>query len=332
MRRYTLILDKACNMCCSYCHQGQNKPAIMRNMPPPEKVVNYFPRTGDYEIVMYGGEPLLHWDFIEKFCTIIRNRQQKIRLTLPTNGTLLTLAMAKVLNDLQVNVILSHDGKHHYATRQYEDILQLNPEPFLTLNSRSIAATCCSLNPNFYDIWNYFDEFRLKHGLEKREHVLIQLCKDVEGNTPKELLIYNNCEFETMLNQVFTNLEYDLRNGIFNSFEIIQYWSMLQRIKANLDAPDLISVWCGMDREVCDIDVFGRIYSCHNQKEPIGEIGSVDLAGGCSKYKSDPHCCGCPAYIYCGGGCHVASPETRKNTCYTTRHQVERLLDVLRRL
>lgn len=332
MRRYTLILDKACNKHCLYCHQGKNKPVALENIPTPEEVVRYFPNDGIYEIVLYGGEPLLHWDFIENFCKIIRSRKQEIKLTLSTNGTLLTVARAKKLNELDVHVSLSHDGRRHRITRQYEDLLQVNPEPYLTLNSRSISATCCSLNPNFYDIWNYFEDFKNKHGIEKREQIVIQLCKDVEGNTPIELLVYNNSEFEEMLDTVFKNLKIDLINGVFNSYEVMQYWSMIQRIKTNLDNLDAISVWCGMDREVCDIDVFGNIYSCHNQRLPFGQLGSVELAGECSKYRNDIYCHECIAYIYCGGGCHVASEESRKYTCYTTRQQVERLLNVLQNI
>lgn len=332
IRRYTLILDKACNKNCLYCHQGSCKPNPMKRMPNPKDVVNYFPKVGYYEIVLYGGEPLLHWEFLIEFCTIIRGRGQEIKLTIPTNGTLLTLNKAKILNDLYVNVVLSHDGRHHCATRRYNDLLIVNPDPYMALNSRSIASTCCSLNPNFYDVWDYFEEFRIKHGLEKRENVLIQLCKDVEGNTPEELFIYNNKEFEEMLDKVFAKLEFDILRGVFNSYEVLQYWSMIQRIKANLDAPGSVSVWCGMDREVCDLDVFGNVYSCHNQKVSIGAVNVVPPTGERSKYKNDPYCSDCSAYIYCGGGCPVASPTSRRYTCYTTRQQVERLLGVLRNL
>lgn len=318
-------------MNCIYCHQGKNKPVFSNITESPLTVAKYFPEVGKYKIVLYGGEPLLYWDFLVEFCSIMKSRNPNVDFSMASNGTLLSLEKSNKLNELGVAVTISHDGKHHETTRKYFDILKKNPMPYLNLHKRSIASTITSLNYNFYDVWDYFEQFRINHGLQMKEEITLQLCKDVDNNTPRHLFIYNNYEWEKMLDGIFDKLYHDLTNGNIGSYECMQYMPMINKISRNIKTPENMSIWCGMDKHTCDIDIHGNLYYCHNQEKHFDSIKSSckDITGGCSQYRNDKTCLECDAYIYCGGGCHVSNPEKRKYSCYIMKHQVSRVIDLL---
>lgn len=336
--KYFLILGKSCNMKCIYCHQGENKPCYspleISNYPDPKTVAGYFPKEGKYKITLYGGEPLLYWDFIVPFVETIKSINPDIEIGMPSNGLLLTVDKAKKLNELDVSLGLSHDGKYYEQTRGVRDILKINPEPYLMLNKRNIGAVVSRINYNFYDVWEYFEEFKIKHGLPNREYVFIQPIKDVEDNTPEELLIYNMPEYEAMLDMVFSNLKNYIKDGSYkNSYEWMQYEPMAKTLLWRLQNPEIHGVWCGADTQVCHIDVYGNLYYCHNVAKPYANINDVGIKpGGYNPYLNDKKCVNCPVYIICGGGCPVSAPHKRKYMCYVKYNEMIRFLNMIHEL
>jgi len=337
IRSYFLTLGRACNLQCVYCHQGDSKPSLStcreQDIPDPAVVTEYFPKEGHYKIVLYGGEPLLYWDFLVPFVELMKERNPNVDFNMPTNGTLLTIEKAKKINELGIKVGLSHDGKHFEQTRKTKDILQVNPEPYLTLDKRNIGAVVSRINPDFYDVWDYFEEFKIKHGLAQKEFVHIQVVKDVEGNTPHELLINNMPEYELMLDKVFDHLYQDILANKFEGYEFMQYAPLIQTLNWRLKKPELKGVWCGADTQVCHIDVYGNMFPCHNSTKTIGNRKDLGiLAGGYNPNIDNEKCINCRAYTICGGGCPMASPENRESMCYTMYHQITRLMDMLKKL
>ncbi len=343
IKRYFISLGKACNMHCIYCHQGGDKPVCPAlhvenaDVQKIRDIVSYFPKTGKYAVTLYGGEPLLYWDTIVRLVDALRNNNPDIKIGMPTNGLLLTTSKALKLNELDVMVGLSHDGPVFEKTRRSKDILKINPEPFLTLNTRSISAVVSKLNWNFYDVWEYFDEFSLKHnccGPVRKENIQIQIAKDVENNTPEELLILDMPEFEQMLDKVFDNLENHIRNKEFTSYEYQQYRGFIETLNLRLKEPDKIGIWCGADKQVAHLDMEGNLYVCHNVAKPYGNVRNFKeiKPGGYNPYLYDSKCIACPAYIICGGACPVAHPDKRKYTCYFMYQQVTRLFNMLHNL
>lgn len=125
-----LILTDDCNLGCTYCLLQTQGGKAVRNGQMSESVANsaldYFCGSiqhrseGDFDIekqiVYYGGEPLLNFDVLRRSVDYARSLMsqnvlpRKTRLTVVTNGTLLTRERASYLKSRGVNVGISIDG------------------------------------------------------------------------------------------------------------------------------------------------------------------------------------------------------------------------------
>lgn len=334
IQNYYLVLSKACNLRCIYCHQGQNKPILDKSdFVGPNKVAAYFPVEGNYRVTLFGGEPLLDFEYFCRIAEAIKNRNPNVKLNTITNGTLLTIKRAKKINELGISVGLSHDGKYFEETRGGKDFLKFNPEPYLTLENRSISATACRINYDFYDVWGYFEEFKLKHGLEKRENCFIQVVKDVDDNTDEKLLIIDMPEWESMLDKTFNELEKQVNVGDFSGYEFMQYRPWFESMNYRLQNPMGICSSCGADKHTCHIDIQGNLFPCHNMSKPNGHVAKTGLqTGNFNPYAESEKCKTCEAFIICGGGC-IATPEYKhKHSCYIHYQQVTKMIAMLKRL
>jgi uncharacterized protein len=333
INKYYLMIGKACNLSCIYCHQGLHNVRDNDITVNPKKVASYFPQTGKYTVMLYGGEPLLYWDYIQRLAVSLKERNPNVNLRTITNGTLLTVNTAKKLNELGISVGVSHDGYKFEETRRTKDFLKSNPEPYLTLEKRSISATASKINYNFYDVWKYFEEFRIKNGLASRENCHIEVICDVEGNTDVNLLMKDMPKFEQMLDKVFLNLEKAIKGNDFSSYEYRQYRPMLESLNYRLQHPSMIFSRCGADSQVCHIDIHGNLYPCHNMGNPNGHIAISGIQPGrYNPYKDLAKCQTCIAYVLCGGGCIATSQTVHSYECYARYHQVVRLLNLLQKL
>jgi radical SAM protein with 4Fe4S-binding SPASM domain len=325
--RYYLTMTKSCNLRCKYCLQGQDKP---ENLVPVDvrKVASYFPETGIYNLIFFGGEPFLLFDEMIEIARLVKEKNSHANMIVATNGTLLTVERADILNSLDFTIAISHDGFMHEELRGIPDFLKVNPEPFLALKNRSVAATITSLNWDFYRIWEYFDNFEAKY--DTKVPVLLQVTEDDEGNTPEELFLYNNKAFEAMIDRVFANLKSSILNSDFTSREYLQYFPMIEKLNLVLNNPSYFGCRCGADTSSCHIDIHGNLYACHNAKNPNDHIDISGVQpGNYNPYRNLKECQECPAYLLCGGGCPMAHPTRRKYICYIEFQQYSRLLKVL---
>ncbi len=327
--RFFLILGKECNGSCIYCHQGLNDTPygkVHEPLPDPKKVATYFPKEGGYTLTLYGGEPLLYWDFIVPFVYAIKNRNPQVRLTMVSNGFLLTKDKAKFMNENNIIFGLSHDGYYYQQTRKKDDILQVNPEPFLLIDKKNIAATCSSLSSDFYQIWDYFDEFRVKHNVPIFP-VAIQMMKDVENTTAEFLFIKNRKKYEQMLDKVFDNLYHNVMIDYFECYEWMQYKRMIESLGRNLE-DKIPGLFCGADTSTIDVDIYGNLYNCHNCCKPFSHI-SNGIKASEKPFVPSEKCLSCLSYPLCGGLCYVAEQSKKEYMCYTMTEQVKRLIEFL---
>ena len=116
-----------CNLNCTYCHiqhGRENRKSVSMNVPTLIRGLDIFKSYGGFEeengeIMYYGGEPFLEPDFLLKSLEMIRSYSSKIKITIFTNGTLITEELAEKLKKYKLYVIVSMDGREsaHDAAR-----------------------------------------------------------------------------------------------------------------------------------------------------------------------------------------------------------------------
>lgn len=328
--RYYLILDRKCNMNCIYCIQDDGAKQLPKTFyfPSPEHVAKYFPQNNMlYEVIFYGGEAFIYFDYMIEIARCIKERNENVRFAVTTNGTLLTVERAKILNELEFRVNLSHDAHVYETTRRRQDFLKVNPEPVLLLNNFVFISTITKYNWDYYKVWDYFENFYIKHGI-KRHKVNMMFLKDCFGHTDKNLFIYKNKDFEKMLDKVFYNLKIHILNNNFESYEFMCYENLLGRIlKENLYHNS--KSFCMFFDTAMAIDVYGNIYDCHNDVSPYGHLTDKELNEYENPYLSQEPCRNCNIKGVCAGGCVKASDDRRKFICYYMKHEIGRMIKML---
>ncbi len=119
----TLVLTHDCNLACTYCYTGEKFRAAMDDATAAAGLDLAFKGRGPVDLGFFGGEPLIRFDQLVAIARDARERATRekrgLRLSVTTNGTLLTAARLEVLSSLGVQVTLSLDGAReaHEATR-----------------------------------------------------------------------------------------------------------------------------------------------------------------------------------------------------------------------
>jgi uncharacterized protein len=127
------ILSESCNLACSYCFENA-PPSNPAEIIDPTKImskqtafqcIDFFERMislysknkDDQDIIFYGGEPLLNYPVLISVLKEIEKRKidnaniwKNVRLSLVTNGTLLTIEKALELKRFGLSIGISIDG------------------------------------------------------------------------------------------------------------------------------------------------------------------------------------------------------------------------------
>ncbi len=113
--KLTLVLDHACNLRCSYCYAGPKSGRRMPEAVAEAALDLVLSRPPPYlRIGLFGGEPLLAPELIDRVATEARRRAEgagtRLRLTLTSNGTLLDGPTLDLLERHRIRLTVSLDG------------------------------------------------------------------------------------------------------------------------------------------------------------------------------------------------------------------------------
>ena len=95
-----LILTDKCNLSCSYCYERNRKYEDMGN-----DIFEAALKMVDKHIMIFGGEPCLRIDLIERICKEFHGEYQLV-----TNGTILPEKLQNLIKEYQFGTQLSIDG------------------------------------------------------------------------------------------------------------------------------------------------------------------------------------------------------------------------------
>lgn len=330
--RYYLIFNRNCNMNCIYCVQGQEvkQNHCINKFPPPKTIAQYFPPQYSYDVVFYGGEPFLYFDYMIECAREIKARCPHANMVVTTNATMLDLPKIEKLNSLNFRVNISHDGYVYEKTRKRKDILITHSDVICSLNNFNFIDTITKYNYDYYKNWEFFENFFIKNGL-KRHKVAFSVLKDSGGYTPLDLFIYNNKDFENMLDKVMKNLKQRIINKDWESYEFMCYENTFGKILKELTYHNSKS-YCGSFDTVLELDVFGNVYDCHNSISPCGKLSDKNFKAICVPYLKQEPCLSCEVKHICLGACPKSSLEAHKYMCYYMKNEYTRLWHTLQEL
>ena len=110
-----LSVTYACNLACRYCYVRANgRPPATMSRETARRAIDLLRPPGPWRIGFFGGEPLVAWDLVREIVESATGRAQalgaKVRFSITTNGTLVTLERAEFLARHGFSLIVSLDG------------------------------------------------------------------------------------------------------------------------------------------------------------------------------------------------------------------------------
>ncbi len=114
--KYTLFLTRRCNLACEYCYVGKSVDTMSLDIA--DRVIDFgfrnTPPSEDIDFGFFGGEPLLEYPLLEEIVHRIEAHPQydpcRVKLSVVTNGTLLSAAIAGFVRAHRIALTVSCDG------------------------------------------------------------------------------------------------------------------------------------------------------------------------------------------------------------------------------
>ncbi|MBC7321444.1 SPASM domain-containing protein [bacterium] len=120
LKSLCLNVSHSCNMLCNYCFTSHNltSDGSLMSLETACKAIDFLIEaskdTKNIEIDFFGGEPLLNLDVVRDASIYGKKRaiesNKNLRITLTTNGLLLSEKNLDLLDKLEISIVLSLDG------------------------------------------------------------------------------------------------------------------------------------------------------------------------------------------------------------------------------
>ncbi|WP_440871052.1 radical SAM protein [Thermodesulfovibrio yellowstonii] len=344
----------SCNLGCAYCFA--NSPRYLQTHKTLmsediafrgiEFMLNQSPDDKEYDLIFFGGEPLLRFDLIRKIIehtSELSKSDKKFYYSITTNGTLLTKDVFDYLKDNNVSIMLSIDGTEelHNKNRPYKDgrpswqdiINNISKIPDIGYYIMA-RVTVTSTKPTLLDIFNNM------RSLGFIDVALVEICPN-SGEMPvlpSELI-------PTLKSQYLELAEYLIEA------ETDPYHNGLKCLSVNMQAlrERKRSFYCcstGISSLYLTPD--GDFYPCMRLITEKGEniMGNLEIGVDREKIKSfiqnnifNKKCIQCWARYICGGGCYGDSfayggniRSVIENYCIMNRFKIEVAAYILKKL
>ena len=140
--KMSLLPNSACNFACSYCYSAKGRSSTVLSWEMAKIALDYFinpERVTQRNLSLFisgGGEPLLSWDITKRCIAYATSRSKElgftIRISIITNGSLITKEMAGFLLEHDCSVCISFEVLRELQDKQrknfegvHKNILQL---------------------------------------------------------------------------------------------------------------------------------------------------------------------------------------------------------------
>ncbi len=235
IRRFFLGITTHCNMVCRYCFVKDTNEFM--SLKDAQRCLDFFLQSGGKNklLYLYGGEPLLYFDFIKKIVPIFSRQAEKYKkvpsVIIVTNGTIVNEDICKFIKEYHIKVMISLSGRkesHDFFRvfkngRKTFEIIRKNIELFSRVVSSKDLWVSYTLHPQFLKNFKK-DIFYLIHTL----HFINLHIEPVQYTSgvywsPVELE-----EFEIKVKELFECIKKNItkRKFIFNS-NVIRHLEVL---------------------------------------------------------------------------------------------------------
>lgn len=311
-----------CNLRCKYCFAGTGDFGHDRSLMSKEvgeKAVDFIiagsGKRKHCEIDFFGGEPLMNMPVVKHVVDYVHKREQEtgkeFKLTLTTNGVLLNDENIRYLNEQNISLVLSLDGRKavHDHMRpnvggkgSYDQVMKNFKKLVQARHNENyfLRGTFTAYNLDFTaDVLDMADQ---GFDLLSVEPVV---AKDCDYAIEQEHLPQLFAEYEKLA-KVFLERKHDDRGFFFFHFnmDLSNGPCVAKRLSG-----------CGAGHEYFAVAPNGDLYPCHQfvgrDKYLLGNIFTGVTNKEMPQYFRQSHvlnkptCKDCWARFYCSGGCHA---------------------------
>jgi len=322
-------LGLSCNYSCEYC--------LQRFVPTAEetsnKHIDHFIKMvskklseSPKNIQFWGGEPLVYWKTIKPLSYKLKELYPKASFLMITNGSLLTSEVIDWIEELNVNVGISHDGPGQSIR---------GPDPFEDADIRKNILTLFEKRPKNTS----FNSMLHRRNFNRKE--IQDFFTNVLGHSEFNIGEggFIDAYDEGGLNNLIDDkkLHYDFRRETvfqirekqINNFIILRsrFKTWYDSIVAQRHA-DTLGQKCGMDDPgALAVDLRGNVLTCQNvssvstapngRSHLIGHLNNLEKVKltTATHWKHRESCSNCPVLQACQGSCMFLKGELFSKSC-----------------
>jgi uncharacterized protein len=327
-------MGMACNYSCQYCKQSTHgKYDPHATLADAEDFVGRFgeicttDRNEPINIQLWGGEPLLYWSVLTLLGEFFRKEFPFSRITVLSNGSLMTREKADWFLEKNIILAFSHDGPGQLDYRS-GDCLEDGSE---------------SLDALRYYASKSSEPLYVNAVITKGRYDLVGIIEHIEGLVGKNtrvgfegiVLVEDEAQFDA--STMFAECDYlelrqamvsQLVEGKLNGVGVFR--SKINALLSSMTAdgfkiPGDCQQKCSMDSPYnVSFDLKGNILACHSTPKTIGHIDAYEKASleqiNFVHWSKRPECLSCPVLVLCRGGCLAQDATAFWHSCNNEFH------------
>jgi len=318
-----------CNFNCAYCIQGQfGSRGIISNDDVDKWIDNFdtwctSKKDNPMGIQLWGGEPLLYMDCIKRLVIFLHERFTNSRISVVSNGSLLTKDIADFFIENYVEFVVSHDGPTNLKNRTLDPLAEgsesLKWIKYLNDHKSRQAGVIFNavITKDNHDIQSIIDH--IKGIMGDRASVNFEGIVTVEDRD-----IFSD-------DMLYTDKDYlELRENIIKMYAsgslqgVAPFQQKFDGLLFNWFHPDRVIEpgsfqKCGMDNPyTLGLNLHGDVLKCHSTTEVIGNVDNldiVDLYSGVTRWEQRDECKECIVLSLCKGACMLVDEKSWAYTC-----------------
>ncbi|WP_196605285.1 thioether cross-link-forming SCIFF peptide maturase [Pectinatus haikarae] len=327
-----LLVAHDCNLRCKYCFAdtgdfGADRQLMNRQVGEAavEYIIEHSGSRKHCEIDFFGGEPLVNMPLVKHITAYVRKREKEagkiFKLTLTTNGILLNDENIKFLNDNNISVVISLDGRKSVHDHMRPDAGGHDTYNRAVANFKKLVKS--RNDENYYMRGTY-----TKYNLDFTNDVVSMADEgfDILSIEPVIAKDEDYAILESDLPQIFA--EYDKLVNTYLQYRREGRGFFFFHFNIDLNNGPCVAKrlsGCGAGHEYYAVAANGDMYPCHQfvgrEKYLLGNVFEGVTSTQIPQHFRNCHvlnkdkCRDCWARYFCSGGCH-ANADLFNNDIY----------------